>query len=315
MKIAKVSAFFDTRRKKKNNKYPVKISVNFKGKKKRYGTAIDLTPDEWNIINTQLIGSPTFQAISDRLNNLIDDASDVINNLYKFSFPEFESHFLGRGKNRIKGTLSDLFEQHIAELTAHGQFDLAATCKQTLGLLNNFQINAYLNQVNTQFLEEFEKFVMEICSTGNKTVIRNHLRNIKSFIIDLVTKGYLSEEKCPFNALFELFEIYIQDLKIEERFGTAATFRWTLNMLKTVKSDMRLKHITSEFLKELESRLRAKKNSDATIGMHFRNIRVVVNIAIKKNCYHLTNIPLKDMSYQPARILKRHWTMKRFRNY
>src|ERR1051325_8459785 len=47
---ASVSLLHDTRRSKKQNRYPVKLSVYFDGEKKRYRTGVDLTEDEWNKI-------------------------------------------------------------------------------------------------------------------------------------------------------------------------------------------------------------------------------------------------------------------------
>lgn len=307
MKIATVNTFLDTRRKKENSKYPVKITISHKCYKKRYGTAIDLTPAEWkmlNILPSLLVFDPALKSIKDRLDNLVTDAKDIIKNLEEFSFFDFENHFLGRNKKRIKSSLYYLFNQCITELKAQGQFDRAKTYARTLGLLKDFQMNAYLTQINTQFLEEFERYIKGR-SEGNKASIHTHLYNFKSFIIDLVASGNLSEEKCPFNIFFELFDIYIEDLKTEERFGTAATFRYTQNMLKTVKNDLRLKHITSEFLKELETRLRTQKKSDATIGIHFRNIRVVVNVAIKKQLFPFDKYPFKGYAIPTSQNIKK----------
>jgi len=106
--------------------------------------------------------------------------------------------------------------------------------------------------------------------------------NLDEFSFEDFEADFLKEnEHLKSNSFLMLFQKYIDDLKSENRLGTAASYTTTLNSLKEIKKSLRVNEISPAFLKNYEEYHKAKKNSDTTIGINLRNIRAVVNKAIE----------------------------------
>jgi len=95
--ITKVTTatILDTRRKKQNGVYPLKLRITYKRKQKYYSIGIDLTKQDY-----QKVISPKprdyFKSIKRKLNAIEEKTINTINNLDIFSFELFESKFRGR---------------------------------------------------------------------------------------------------------------------------------------------------------------------------------------------------------------------------
>ncbi|WP_065220402.1 MULTISPECIES: site-specific integrase [Butyricimonas] len=90
----------------------------------------------------------------------------------------------------------------------------------------------------------------------------------------------------------ELFLQQIAQLKKEERFPYAASYKQTYNSLIEYNKhlDIYFSDIDEQWLKKYESWLRTKEIAANTIGIRFRNIRTLYNVAIdeghvKSECY------------------------------
>jgi len=106
--------------------------------------------------------------------------------------------------------------------------------------------------------------------------------NLDEFNFEEFEAHFLEEnEHLKSNSFLALFQKYIDDLKSENRLGTAGSYTTTLNSLKEIKKSLRVNEITPSFLKNYDAYHRAKGNTDTTIGINLRNIRAVVNKAIK----------------------------------
>ena len=126
------------------------------------------------------------------------------------------------------------------------------------------------------------------------------IANLEEFTFEEFEALYFgTKEHLRNNSFLQLFEINISELKKEERLGTAASYQFTLNCLREVKSKIRVSEITMTFLKQFESKSKEKGHSTTTIGINLRNIRAIVNKAIelgfmKREKYPFTgyNIPV-----------------------
>ncbi len=47
-----VNLLFDTRKKKANGKFPIKLTIYFLDSKKRYKTGVDVTEENWKKLNS-----------------------------------------------------------------------------------------------------------------------------------------------------------------------------------------------------------------------------------------------------------------------
>jgi len=82
----------DYRRKLQNQKYPLKLKITFKGKRRYYATGYSATKDEWQIINSGTVKGK-LKTIRNEIINIESKAETKINNLSPFSFQSFQEVF------------------------------------------------------------------------------------------------------------------------------------------------------------------------------------------------------------------------------
>ncbi len=117
-----------------------------------------------------------------------------------------------------------------------------------------------------------------------------------------------SREHLKSNSFTRLFRDYITSLKKEERLGTAATYNTTLNSLINIKANIRVNEITRAFLQRYESLSKEKGHSPTTIGINLRNIRTIVNVAIKEGYIKKDKYPFAGYPIPCGRNIKKSLT-------
>lgn len=93
-----------------------------------------------------------------------------------------------------------------------------------------------------------------------------------------------------------LFQEYINRLQKEKRLGYSLSIKQTYNSLKefTNDTDLFFTDIDTGWLGCYESWLREKNLSDNTIGIRFRNLRVLYNLAVEEKIIKAENYPFKS---------------------
>jgi site-specific recombinase XerD len=88
--------------------------------------------------------------------------------------------------------------------------------------------------------------------------------------------------KKPENDVFEMLDQKIKKLEVEERIGTAITYRNTLNSLKkfTGKNSIPFEYFTVENLKRYEAWMKTNGKSISTTGIYLRSLRALFNEVI-----------------------------------
>ena len=89
------------------------------------------------------------------------------------------------------------------------------------------------------------------------------------------------EHKGNRHRLEDAFNAYIEQLKKEERLGSASTYQCALNSLRNFKSDSVFTDVTPSFLTRYERWMLANDNSVTTIGIYLRSLRTLFNQAIE----------------------------------
>jgi len=93
--------------------------------------------------------------------------------------------------------------------------------------------------------------------------------------------------------LSSLFDEVIKDLKNHDRIGTADSYQIARNSLFKFKPSVLVNEINSAFLNNYEAYLKTKNNSDSTIGIYMRSLRVIINIAINRGIIDMNDYPFK----------------------
>jgi len=100
-----------------------------------------------------------------------------------------------------------------------------------------------------------------------------------------------------------LFETYIEQLKNEDRIGTADSYNCALTSIKSFIGTKRRKKlsfadVTPELLDEYEQWMLGKGNSKTTIGIYTRSLRAIINNAIAGGYLDKDAYPFGKRKYQ-----------------
>lgn len=118
MEIRKPTAnlFLDSRKAKKDGKYPVKLTIYNSPDKKRYSTGFDLTKQEWEKIHSDRLRDDNLKEIKMKLNSYKEKAQGTLNNIKPFSFYGFEEQFFQTTRTMVDLSLQSWFDAYIDDL-------------------------------------------------------------------------------------------------------------------------------------------------------------------------------------------------------
>ena len=220
----KVSVYHDTRRKKQNGKYPVKIQIYSKstdGRKQQRFVKLskaldnlgqtDLTTDEFE--KSYLVKNPKGKYF--QIGKIIREeelrARKIAEDLGSFSFKEFERLYYGDYSIGLDGAFMDYIER----LRSLSRYKTADGYNHSLVALKKFASQQGLDgglidfqSVTPEFLREFENWMMKQGRSINTVSI--YLRYLRSIFNQAIEKGLISKSLYPFG-------------KAESKFTIAAT--------------------------------------------------------------------------------------------
>ncbi|HPV16162.1 MAG TPA: hypothetical protein PKY14_02245, partial [Bacteroidales bacterium] len=131
MAITKPTAnlFLDTRSKiKKSEKYPVKITVYYLGKKRRYGFPYSFTEDEWKKINSPKLRDNKLKEARIKLDYYIGEKFEKALKEIEgpFDFEKFKvAYFEDKSRNLVSSDVYSLFRRYIKILRESGNVGTA----------------------------------------------------------------------------------------------------------------------------------------------------------------------------------------------
>lgn len=186
-----VMTVVDTRRLKKNGKYPVKVEVIFHRKQKYYSTGQDVTVEEWNSFRTirkmpkKLISiENSFRLIRDEVEKLAEKG--------EFTYNALESR-LGRTSTSINSAIM----LKMAELMKQGRINSFYRYQSTLSGIERFAgKNIIFTDIDADWLARCEKFWREegkCCTTVNI-----YMKTIRCVCRAAVENGNIKESNFPF---------------------------------------------------------------------------------------------------------------------
>ena len=101
MNTPTIKLYHDTRRKKANGAYPVKLYVYFNKKDKFYPLGIDLTEEEYLKATSGKPGK-ALKDTATRLLTILSDAQKKADKLYPFSLPLFEKEMFQKENSKSR---------------------------------------------------------------------------------------------------------------------------------------------------------------------------------------------------------------------
>jgi len=194
-----ISIYLDTRREKKNKKFPVKLRVFTSNprKQKLYHTKLEFTKDEFSSIwetkkprGEHKANRLTLQEIENKANHLADSIDE-------FSFEEFEQ-LLSPEKTRKRHTVNDYYEMAIANYRHNDKYGTASNYKYSLRSLLSFHGKDILQfkTISVQWLKDYQAFVLQQKKT--RSTVGIYVRPLRAIFNTAIAENTLKSEFYPF---------------------------------------------------------------------------------------------------------------------
>ena len=148
----------DNRRKKDEERFPLKLRITYKGRRAYYGVGHDASKKEWEIINSAE-AKGTLRKIKNKILIIENDALECCEKIIPFSFKYFENEFFYQ-RNKFE-TLQSTYETYISELKSNDQYGTACGYQTALNTFIKFKPNLGFDDITKEFLQRFELSMIE----------------------------------------------------------------------------------------------------------------------------------------------------------
>lgn len=188
------AVILERRRAKKNQKFPVKLRVTFRGKQKYYSVGHDLSPAEFQLVRS-FRPKGEFKDLSLKFSGIERKAKLIIDNLENFTFAQFEEKYL-EGKVRTRKDVYKLFDETITRLKNNGRIGTAISYENTLHSLKSFVKELHWELVTVDLLYAYERWMIN--QGKSKTTIGIYLRNLRALYNEAISEKIVDPAKYPF---------------------------------------------------------------------------------------------------------------------
>jgi integrase len=200
-----ISIYLDTRRKKKNGKFPVKLRVFAPTiqKQKLYNTSFEYTENEFDSIWKTSKTRTENKEAKKELMDIESNALEIAKNLIPFTFDAFEKKLL-----RLKGDNSNVIYHYntiIDKLKANGQIGTADNYNLSIN-----SIKAYIKhktgkepekvtfyEITSDFLNSYEKYMVKDLKRS-RTTVSMYLRALRTVFNTAIRNKDIEQELYPF---------------------------------------------------------------------------------------------------------------------
>tara|TARA_R110001599_G_scaffold242579_1_gene442224 strand:- start:35094 stop:36338 length:1245 start_codon:yes stop_codon:yes gene_type:complete len=194
------SIYLDTRRKKADDRYPLKLRVTFQRQQKYYPLFQSMTEEEFEKTNSPKPRN-NYKETKLTLNEIENRANDIINKLDPFSFRQFERIFLTETSK--EDTVYSFFESYIEKLKS----------KESIGTSDSYN-NAYqsikkyckehkykslsFTDVDVDFLNDYESWMTKT-NDRSITTVGMYLRCVRALFNEAIETGVIQRANYPFS--------------------------------------------------------------------------------------------------------------------
>ena len=234
--------YLDTRRMKKNGKYPVKICVPYKTNKYLYPVGFDMTEREFSSL---LAGSNRkFETEKRSLNKRLSEAKTAMDQLEFFSKEAFEKYFEDKA-----GTtdLRECFENVIKTMQKGKRAGTAMIYDQAIKSFEKVKTGLQVVDITPDFLQEYENQIIGGEGKLSVTTAAMYLRALRAVINIAISDGKLDRKHYPFTTMYEKHNRYKIPAPNERKYNAGVLTRKQIEVIInhsfTAKSQMRAVHM------------------------------------------------------------------------
>jgi hypothetical protein len=149
--------------------------------------------------------------------------------------------------------------------------------------------------------EQIERLIIEKLKVFNETIL-----DLNATQKEYTSDSLINRVEKPFKlkTVEIIFNEQINILEKAQNFGSLHLYKYTCKSLKTFNSHLNFyfSDIDTVWLKKFENWLRNKNLSDNSIGIIYRTLRTVYNIAIEEKCVNPQLYPFR--SYKVSKLHK-----------
>ncbi len=231
--MATTSIILDTRRIKKNGKFPLKLRVTNQRITRDYLTVFELSESDYKRLSGNKV-SADLQKVRQTINKIVFGANSVINELEVFDFLKFKLGYIDLNARLFKvnqrepsaaeqnkvtdgfdytpflkrftifdedhskpKTISITFLSYIKKLLEQGRVGSAINYQRTYRSIKAFKGNVLFSDITVSFLYQYENWMLARGAT--KTTVGIVLRPLRSIFNEAIEDGIIKRENCyPF---------------------------------------------------------------------------------------------------------------------
>ena len=195
-----ISIYLDTRRLKKNGKFPVKLRVfiPYPREQKFYSLSFEYTEAEFKEVWETKKPKKEYREDHIKLQATLSKANTIANALDVFTTSEFENLFFST-KNINKKEISFYYNQYINRLKENNQISTASNYELSLKSLQAFYGKEEIPfQVITPiWLERYEKNMIEVKNLS-QTTVGIYLRPLRAIFNTAIEEKSIKQDSYPF---------------------------------------------------------------------------------------------------------------------
>jgi integrase/recombinase XerD len=197
-----VTIIHDTRRTKPGNKYPVKLRITFLRQQKYYRIGIDLTEEEFMLVQSPL-GTEKQSPIKIRrwindmrlkCDSVASKASRIISKMDNFSFRTFERQFYQNANTSLD--VYEFYNNTISKLKLYGKVGTASNYESSMNSLKRAFPKLSFRDIDPDLLNTFES---KLLSEGKSiSTVGIYLRPLRAIFNEAIADQILSKDHYPF---------------------------------------------------------------------------------------------------------------------
>nr|WP_294988939.1 site-specific integrase [uncultured Sediminibacterium sp.] len=195
--IPTITFFFDPRSEKKGGIFPIKLSVYYLGKTRRFRTKYSLSLSDWKKINSARLKDASLKDVKSGLAKVEQNAKAIIAKMEEFDFDDFKALYLGSGKSKnTKRDLVDLYNEIIEMNRKKGNEGSARAYQESLNAFTRFKKGLSFKDLTPEFLSSFEKKFLE--NKKSLTTVGIYTRQLRAVYNEAINRGLVKKELYPF---------------------------------------------------------------------------------------------------------------------
>src|SRR3954469_9536867 len=140
----------DTRVKKANERFPLKLRISYKGSRRYYSIGHDTTPEEWATINSAN-AKGELRKIKQDIFSIENEAQQCCAHIRPFSFKHFQREFFYEKK--MFQSLQSTYNGYIQELKENNQDGTATGYQTSLNSFLQFNPRLDFDDITVEFLK------------------------------------------------------------------------------------------------------------------------------------------------------------------